>query len=73
MYEARGGIVDDPDIVLLGNFFGESRPISIPVLLVGHHCWLVVVRGGGCATNHPSRRLCHVGNQDDSAKKKWAK
>ena len=43
MYEARGGIVDDLDAILLGIFFGESRPISILALLVAHHCWLVVV------------------------------
>ena len=41
MYEARGGIVDNLDAVLLGIFFGEGRPISILVLLAAHHCWLV--------------------------------
>jgi hypothetical protein len=67
VYEARGGIVDNLDAVLLGIFFGEGRPISILALLVAHHCWLVAVV---VVQITPSHRLCHVGNQDDSAKKK---
>jgi hypothetical protein len=66
MYEPRGGIVDDLDAVLLGIFGGEGRPISILVLLVTHHCWLVAVvvaqitTHSGCVT---------LGTRDDSAKR----
>jgi len=43
MNDARGGIVDDLDTIFLGSFLGESRPISSLVLLLAHHCWLVMV------------------------------
>ena len=41
MNEFWGAIVDDLDVILLGNFGGEGRLISTPPLLA-HHFWLVV-------------------------------